>query len=305
MKKKPVNWKLEDIPDLSGQTVLITGANSGLGLQAAKVLSGHGAHVVMACRNEEKGRDAMDLIRAEYPKADLALMQVDLADLASVRCFADAFRERYDQLDVLFNNAGLMAPPLQRTRDGFEIQFGTNHLAHFLLTGLLLDRLEAAGAPRIVVLSSFAHRMGDIYFDNLHAQKGYSRWKFYGQSKLANLVFALELDRRLRERDSKIKVVPVHPGYSATGLQRTVVGGGLFNALVAQPQDKGALPGIFAATSELAESGQYYGPNGPMELRGVPAEASMRKRALDRDLAARLWSVSEQLTDIQYLDDDA
>jgi hypothetical protein len=301
MKKKPLNWSTEQIPDLSGRTILITGANSGLGLEAARMLAGHGAHVVMACRSEEKGRDALDLIRSDHPNASLELMSLDLASLDSVRRFAEDFRQRHDRLDVLINNAGLMAPPLQYTQDGFEIQFGTNHLGHFLLTGLLLERLEAAPEPRIVVLSSFAHRMGDIYFDNLNAEHGYQRWKFYGQSKLANLMFALELDRRLRATGSKIRAIAVHPGYSATGLQRTVAGGGLFNALMAQSQEKGALPTVFAATSEQAESGKYYGPHGFMELWGMPTEADMRKLARNREVAQRLWAVSEELTGTRYL----
>jgi len=163
-------------------------------------------------------------IRAQHPDADLVLMELDLADLDSVRRFAETFRQKYDRLDVLINNAGLMAPPLQHTRDGFEIQFGTNHLGHFALTGHLLDRLEAAVEPRIVVVSSLAHRMGNIYFDNLNGEKWYRRWQFYGQSKLANLMFALELERRLKDEGSSVKVMAVHPGYSATNLQQGIPG---------------------------------------------------------------------------------
>lgn len=301
---KPLNWTPDAMPDLSGKTVLITGANSGLGLESTRMLAGRGARVVMACRNPDKGEQARDEVRAAHSDARLDLMQVDLADLASVRDFAQEFRQHYGQLDILMNNAGIMAPPLQHTKDGFEMQFGVNHLAHFALTGLLLDQLETAPDPRIVLISSFAHRMGDIYFDNLNAEKWYKRWNFYGQSKLANLMHALELHRRLRADGSSIRAVPVHPGYSATGLQRTVAGGGFFNALFAQSQTKGAYPQVFAATSERAESGQYYGPDGFRELWGLPAEARTRKLARNEEVAGHLWQVSEEMTGVYYLDVD-
>lgn len=296
-------WTPEQIPDLTGKTILVTGANSGLGLESTKLFVGHGAKVVMACRNQEKGRQALESIKAEIPDADLELMELDLADLESVKAFAYAFRQRFEKLDVLLNNAGLMAPPLQHTKQGFEMQFGTNHLGHFLLTGLLLETLEAADEPRIVCVSSVAHRMGNIFFDNINAENGYSRWRFYGQSKLANLIFALELHRRLRASGSSIKAIAVHPGYSATHLQRTMPAGGLLNAIVAQPQHRGCYPSVFAATSPQAESGQYYGPDGFMEMRGKhPAPAFIRKVAKNPDVAKKLWDLSEELTGIRYLD---
>lgn len=301
MKRTPFSWTPDDIPELTGKTILVTGANSGLGLESARMLAGRGATVVMACRNADKGRAAMESIRAQHPNADLTLMELDLADLGSVHRFAEAFRSNHDRLDVLINNAGLMAPPLQHTRHGFEMQFGTNHLGHFALTGLLLDRLEAAEAPRVVVVSSLAHRMGNIYFDNLNGEKWYRRWQFYGQSKLANLMFALELERRLREQGSSVKVMAVHPGYSATNLQQGIPGHGLFNAVTAQSQEKGAYPSVFAATSEQAESGRYYGPHGFMELWGMPAEAQVRRLARNQKVADRLWQESESLTGVSYL----
>ena len=301
MTKSPLSWTPDDIPDLTGRIILVTGANSGLGLESARMLAGRGATVVMACRNADKGRSAMATIRAQHPAADLALMELDLADLGSVRRFAETFRNSYDRLDVLINNAGLMAPPLQHTRDGFEMQFGTNHLGHFALTGLLLDRLEAADAPRIVVVSSLAHRMGNIYFDNLDGSRWYRRWQFYGQSKLANLMFALDLERRLKDNGSSVKVMAVHPGYSATNLQQGIPGHALFNAVTAQSQEKGAYPSVFAATSEQTESGRYYGPHGFMELWGMPAEAQIRRLARNQKVADRLWQVSESLTGVSYL----
>ncbi|TVP53246.1 MAG: SDR family NAD(P)-dependent oxidoreductase [Halomonadaceae bacterium] len=301
MKKKPLPWTPNDIPDLSNQTVIVTGANSGLGLESARMLSSHGATVVMACRDLNKGKAAMEDIRGDHPEAKLELMALDLADLASVRQFTDTFKQHYDRLDILINNAGVMAPPLQHTKDGFEMQFGTNHLGHFALTGLLLETLEAAEAPRVVVVSSLAHRMGNLYFDNLNGKKGYQRWKFYGQSKLANLMFSLELDRRLRGGNSSIQVMAAHPGYAATNLQRGIPGHKLFNAVTAQSQEKGALPSVFAATSELAQSGHYYGPNGFMEFWGVPAEAHIRRLARNEKVASRLWEVSAQLTGVSYL----
>lgn len=301
MKKTPFSWTADDIPDLTGRTVLVTGANSGLGLESARMLGARGATVVMACRNAQKGQRAIEDIQAQHPNADLVLMELDLADLGSIHRFAESFRRDYEKLDVLINNAGLMAPPLQHTRDGFEMQFGTNHLGHFALTGLLLDRLEAAEAPRIVVVSSLAHRMGDIYFDNLNGEKWYRRWQFYGQSKLANLMFALELARRLQAAGSPMKAIAVHPGYSATNLQQGIPGHGLFNAVTAQSQKKGALPSVFAATSEQAESGHYYGPHGFMEFWGMPAEAHIRRLARNPEVADRLWQMSESLTGVSSL----
>ena len=296
-----VTWTPEEIPDLTGQTVLITGANSGLGLESTRLLAGRGAEVVMACRNQTKGQEALDSIKAKQPDANLVLMSLDLADQQSVKDFAEAFSARYSKLDVLLNNAGLMAPPLSRTKDGFEMQFGTNHLGHFALTGLLLDLLGNAQAPRIVTVSSVAHKFGRIYFGNLNAEKSYYRWTFYGQSKLANLMFAQELHRRLKARGSKIKSIAVHPGYSDTHLQDGTAFA-LLNRFLAQPQDMGCYPSVYAATSGEVESGGYYGPNGFMEIAGYPAPARMRKLAQDEEVAKRLWEESEKLTGIHFLD---
>ena len=302
MKGHPFPWTPADIPDLSGRSIVITGANSGLGLESARMLANSGAQIVMACRDGDKGHRASSDIRAEIPEASLDVMELDLARLTSIRRFVEQFRERYDRLDVLINNAGVMAPPLQHTSDGFEMQFGTNHLGHFALTGLLMDRLKAGDAPRIVVLSSLAHRMGSIYFDNIDGRQGYQRWKFYGQSKLANLMFALELDRRLRAEDSTVSAIAVHPGYSATNLQQSIPGHRLFNALTAQSAEQGAQPSVFAATSESARSGGYYGPHGLMEFWGRPAEAQVRRLARNQNVRGRLWALSEELTGVRFSD---
>jgi len=297
-------WRPAMMPDLSGKTILVTGANSGIGLEAVKLFAGKGAEVIMACRNVEKAEVAAAEVRAVVPEARLEIMALDLADLASVKAFADAVKQRFSTLDVLLNNAGLMAPPLQRTKDGFEIQFGTNHLGHFALTGRLLELLEAADAPRIVQISSLAHRGGKLMWGNLNAEKSYSRWAFYCQSKLANLIFARDLNRRLEKAGSKVHAYAAHPGYSATHLQDTVPGGGLFNTIMAQPAEMGCLPGVMAATSPDVEPGGYYGPDGRiMELRGYPAPAFARKISDNKTVAQRLWQESERLTGVRYLND--
>jgi len=297
-------WRPAMMPDLSGKTILVTGANSGIGLEAVKLFAGKGAEVIMACRNVEKAEVAAAEVRAVVPEARLEIMALDLADLASVKAFADAVKQRFAKLDVLLNNAGLMAPPLQRTKDGFEIQFGTNHLGHFALTGQLLELLEAADAPRIVQISSLAHRGGKLMWGNLNAEKSYSRWAFYCQSKLANLIFARDLNRRLEKAGSKVHAYAAHPGYSATHLQKTMPGGGLFNTIMAQTAEKGCLPGVMAATSPDVKPGGYYGPDGRiMELRGYPAPAFARKITDNKTVAQRLWQESERLTGVRYLND--
>ncbi|MBD3644894.1 oxidoreductase [Alcanivorax sp.] len=297
-------WRPAMMPDLSGKTILVTGANSGIGLEAVKLFAGKGAEVIMACRNVEKAEVAAAEVRAVVPEARLVIMALDLADLASVKAFADAVKQRFATLDVLLNNAGLMAPPLQRTKDGFEIQFGTNHLGHFALTGQLLELLEAADAPRIVQISSLAHRGGKLMWGNLNAEKSYSRWAFYCQSKLANLIFARDLNRRLEKAGSKVHAYAAHPGYSATHLQKTMPGGGLFNTIMAQTAEKGCLPGVMAATSPDVKPGGYYGPDGRiMELRGYPAPAFARKITDNKTVAQRLWQESERLTGVCYLND--
>ena len=295
-------WTTNDIPDQSGRTAIVTGANSGLGLVTARELARAGASVVMACRNLDKGHAAIEQIRAAVPGAHVQLDELDLASLESVRAFAERYRATHDGLDLLINNAGVMAPPRRRTADGFELQFGTNHLGHFLLTSLLLDSMEGREDARVVTLSSTTHKMGRISFDNLNGDRRYFRWNAYGQSKLANLLFALELDRRLRREGSTVKSLAAHPGYASTNLQsaaaplvdRLVMKVG--NTVIAQNDEMGALPQLFAATEPGLQGGTYVGPDGPGEQRGHPTIVSPSGRAQNEDTARRLWQVSEELT---------
>lgn len=299
------NWHPELIPDLKRKTILVTGANSGIGLEAVKCFAARGAQIIMACRNAEKAEEAAAEVRAETADANLTIMSLDLADLSSIEAFAKAVNSRYEKVDVLLNNAGLMAPPLQHTKDGFEMQFGTNHLGHFALTGQLLPVLEAAPAPRVVQIASVMHLIGKFYWNNLNADKWYSRWAFYGQSKLANLVFGKDLNRRLELSGSKVRAYVAHPGYSATHLQDTVMGGQIINRIMAQPASMGCLPGVMAATSDTLQPGGYYGPDSKLlGLRGYPATAFARKITDDLAVAKRLWDVSESMTGVSYLNNE-
>jgi len=297
-------WTAKDIPDQSGRNAIVTGANSGLGLVTARELARAGAAVAMACRNLDKGHAAVEQVRAAVPDAHVQLEELDLASLDSVRGFAERYRSTHDGLDLLINNAGVMAPPRRRTADGFELQFGTNHLGHFLLTTLLLDLMEGREDARIVTLSSTAHKIGRIAFDNLNGDRHYFRWNAYGQSKLANLLFTLELDRRLRAQGSTVTSLAAHPGYAATNLQtaapplvdRLVMKIG--NAVIAQSDEMGALPTLFAATEPGLQGATYVGPDGPSEQRGHPTIVSPNRRARDEETARRLWQVSEELTGV-------
>jgi NAD(P)-dependent dehydrogenase (short-subunit alcohol dehydrogenase family) len=286
----------------------VTGANSGLGLIAARELARAGADTILACRNTEKGESAAREIESEVAGARVDVAALDLGSLESVRAFADRFRSGRDGLDLLINNAGVMAPgQRETTAEGFELQFGTNHLGHFALTGLLIGAMDGREHARVVTLSSGAHRIGRIGFDDLQWERGYSRWRAYGQSKLANLMFALELNRRLRAAGSEVKSLAAHPGYSATNLQsrggqsmldRVVM---VFsNRLLAQSAEMGTLPTLYAATKPGLEGGTYIGPDGFHEQRGYPAVAGMIREARDESVARRLWEVSEELTGVRF-----
>ena len=299
-----MSWSTEDIPDQSGRTAVVTGANSGLGRVAARELARRGARVIMAVRSTDKGDAALEEIRGEVPQAELEVRPLDLSSLESTRAFAAGFGE--DGLDLLINNAGIMMTPQQTTHDGFELQFGTNHLGHFALTGLLLGAVQAADAGRVVTLSSIEHKSGHIEFDDLQSEHGYAPRKAYQQSKLANALFGIELDRRLKVAGSKAISVLAHPGYSATNLQSTGPTGvmkrlmSVSNRLVAQSADKGALPTLYAATAPGVEGGDYYGPDGFMEIRGSPTHVNAIPEARDPDVGRRLWEVSEGLTGVRY-----
>jgi NAD(P)-dependent dehydrogenase (short-subunit alcohol dehydrogenase family) len=301
------NWSATDIPDQSGRLAVVTGANSGIGLIAARELARAGADVVLACRNVEKGDEALTSIRLDVPSARASVAALDLADLASVREFAGRLRGQHDRLDLLVNNAGVMAPPRRLTADGFESQIGTNHLGHFALTGLLLGALLNAPDPRVVTVSSDAHRIGRIRFDNLQGERHYNNWLAYGQSKLANLLFAFELQRRAADAGTALRSMAAHPGYSATNLQFAGPAGRLerltmamTNRMFAQSAEMGALPTLYAATVPDLPGGSFVGPDGFMGMRGHPHLVTAVGRAYDEDSARRLWEVSEDLTGVSY-----
>ena len=302
------NWTANDIPPLDDKTAVVTGANSGLGFQTARLLAARGADVVLACRNQQKGEEAIGRIHAEDPKAKIMLASLDLAALASVRSFAEAWGER--PLDILVNNAGVMAIPHRTTADGFEMQFGTNHLGHFALTGLLLPALLAAKVARVVTVSSTAHTIGRINFEDLQAERKYRRWRAYGQSKLSNLLFAFELDRRARRAGVDLVSAAAHPSYAATNLQATgpqMEGSSIkerlmavANRIFAQSDADGALPSLYAATMSDATGGSYWGPSRLFNSRGAPTAVSSTKASRDEAVARRLWEVSEHLTGVRF-----
>jgi NAD(P)-dependent dehydrogenase (short-subunit alcohol dehydrogenase family) len=300
-------WTVQQIPSQTGKTALVTGANSGIGYQAALELARYGAHVLLACRNAAKGQAALERLKREAPGAAAELVEVDMASLASIRSFATAFAGRGIPLDLLINNAGVMALPKREvTVDGFERQFGTNHLGHFALTGLLLPQLLAAPEPRVV--TSLAHRKGRIDFDNLQSERGYKPLGAYGESKLANILFAKELDRRARAAHSRLISLAVHPGISMTNIMVNGPGTKNLTAIVLrilapimiQPDDAGALPTLYAATSPDAKGGEYIGPDGFQEFKGSPVVVQPRPQALDEAVGKRLWTVSEELTGVVY-----
>jgi NAD(P)-dependent dehydrogenase (short-subunit alcohol dehydrogenase family) len=304
-------WTAADIPDQSGRTVLVTGANSGLGLRTAEALAGKGARVLMGCRDAARGEAAQSGVAAIATGPLPELVPLDLADLGSVREAAQVVVAAADRLDVLVNNAGVMAVPLRRTVDGFELQFATNHLGHFALTGLLLPVLLGTAAPRVVTVSSNGHRMGrSDWSDPNWERRRYLKWLAYGQSKLANLLFTRELARRAHEAGSSLVAVAAHPGNSATNLLpastdasgRRVVGQMMNwgNQLIAQSDAAGALPQLYAATMPDVIAGEYFGPDRFFQLRGHPTRVGSSTAARDDDSARRLWELSEDMTGVTY-----
>lgn len=295
------NWAVEDIPDIGGKTAVVTGANSGIGFETALALHDAGARVIMACRSRQRGEEAASRM-APGPGGEIPSVEVlDLGDLGSVESFARGFCERHQVLDILVNNAGVMIPPLGRTAQGFESQIGINHLGHFALTGRLLRPLLAADAARIVCVSSLMHKLEALDLEDLGwERRKYNKWKAYGASKLSNLLFMRQLQRRLDEAGRPAKVAAAHPGWTNTNLQKHSGFATFFNPLLAQPSPRGALPTLYAATAEGVEGGDFYGPGGAFELKGPPRRAAFGGRSLDDDLAASLWSLSTELTGVGY-----
>jgi NAD(P)-dependent dehydrogenase (short-subunit alcohol dehydrogenase family) len=297
-------WTTTDIPDQTGRVAVITGANTGLGYETAAALADHGAQVVLAVRNLDKGKDAAARITAQSPGANVAVQELDLTSLDSIRAAAEQLRAEHDRIDLLINNAGVMWTPKSTTKDGFELQFGTNHLGHFAFTGLLLDRLLPVAGSRVVTVSSMGHRIrAGIHFDDLQWERSYSRVGAYGQSKLANLLFTYELQRRLAPNGTTIAVA-AHPGGSRTELARNLPALLAVVAPVLMPlfqgADMGALPTLRAATDPGVLGGQYYGPDGFGEQRGYPKVVASSEKSHDIEVQKRLWAVSEELTGVVY-----
>ncbi len=301
-------WTEADIPDQHGRVAVVTGATSGIGFETARALAQKGARVILAVRDEAKGRNAVEEIRRAAPSATLEVRPLDLADLKSIAAFVDHFEDTFGSLDLLINTAGVMAIPYRTTADGFEMQFGTNHLGHFALTLQLLPALLAAPAARIVTVSSINHRFGDIDWKHLNSRTGYHRWNAYAQSKLANLLFAFELQRRLDAIGTRAISVACHPGFTATNLQfagPAMEGSHLKAAfwkvaqIAAQSAQQGALPTLYAATASDVNGCDYIGPTGPGEIRGAPGKVESSQRSHNCDDAERLWELSEQLTGVK------
>jgi NAD(P)-dependent dehydrogenase (short-subunit alcohol dehydrogenase family) len=312
MRTSGGKWTAADIPDQAGRTIMVTGANSGLGLETAKAVAAAGATVLMACRDASRAQAARDEVHAGSSGASVEIVPLDLADLESVAVAAKTVAEREAPLDVLVNNAGVMAPPRLQTRDGFELQIGTNHLGHFALTGRLIEKLLAAEQPRVVTVSSMAHRAGSISFDDLSwERRRYMRWPAYGQSKLANLLFTLELARRSEAAGTDLVATAAHPGYAATNLQTAGVGLGragpllkpfmrIGNVIFGQSDAMGALPVLYAATAPAVRGDDYFGPDGIGEQHGHPRLVGRSGRAADPDAAQRLWELSTELTGVGF-----
>lgn len=308
--QRTMPWTSDDIPDLAGKTIVVTGGNSGIGYEAALQLAAHGADTILACRDMRKAGAAAEQIAIAHPHARLEVMELDLANLASIEKFAATLGARRQRLDVLCNNAGVMALPKRKTADGFEMHIGTNHLGHFALTGRVLDLLRATPGARVVNVSSTFHKVGKMNFDDLHGDRSYWKWGAYAQSKLANLLFTFELQRRLQATGAAVISVGCHPGYASTNLQTagprmagSSFGEGVWewiNDIFAQPAEMGALPTLYAVAAGGVEGGDYFGPDGPGEMRGHPTKVKATARARDEESAKKLWTISEELTAVRY-----
>jgi NAD(P)-dependent dehydrogenase (short-subunit alcohol dehydrogenase family) len=299
-------WDSDDIADQNDRVGIVTGASSGIGYETARVLANKKAMVIIAVRNLQKGNSAVDKIKVENSDADVHVMELDLANLASVRSFAEKFKRQSNRLDLLINNAGVMMPPYSKTADGFELQFGTNHLGHFALTGLLIDLMIKTENSRIVNVSSGAHHYSDLNFDDLNwANRSYHKTKAYSDSKIANLYFTYELDRKLKERNLSTSAIASHPGWTATELQRHAGILRFLNRFVAQDISMGALPTLYAAVGPDVKGSDYYGPSGWREMRGYPKKVESSKRSHDKAIAQKLWKVSEELTGVIFFRSEA
>ncbi|MBD3321176.1 MAG: SDR family NAD(P)-dependent oxidoreductase [Chitinivibrionales bacterium] len=293
-------WTHKDMPDCMDKKAVVTGANSGLGFYTARALVQKGAEVILACRNLHKAIEAREEIETTCEGCITSVMQLDLSSLASVRKFSEEYAKRYDRLDILINNAGVMAPPYAKTEDGFELQFGTNHLGHFALTGLLINLLLPSRGSRIVTVSSGAHYIGAMDFDTLNWEKNYARWPAYGRSKLANLLFTYELQRKLDRANAGTIAAAAHPGWAATNLQRESLFFRTFNPLFGQKPGQGAWPILYAATAHDVQGGDFFGPGSFFGLRGHPKKTRSSERSYDQTTAGRLWEISEKLTGVHY-----
>ena len=294
---KNSNWTAENIPDQKGRIAIVTGSSSGIGYEAAKVLANKNAKVIIAVRNLTKGEIAKSNILGQNQSADVEVIKIDLSDLASVKSFVEEFKNKHKKLDLLINNAGVMIPPYSKTKDGFELQMGTNHFGHFALTLQLLDTIQATPNSRIVNVASAAHKYGNINFDDINWEnRKYKSWRAYGDSKIANLYFT----KALASRQNKVIVTAAHPGWTATELQRHSGLFGFLNQFFAMKQDQGALPTLRAAIDENAKSGDYFGPDGWQEWKGYPVKVDTNKLAKDTSIEKRLWDVSEELTKVKF-----
>ena len=293
-------WTPAQIPDLSGRLAIVTGANSGIGFHTARHLAEKGAEVILACRNMAKAEDALERIRQGHASARVQASALDLSELASVEAFAERTLAAQPRIDLLINNAGIMIPPYGQTSAGHELQFATNHLGHFALTGRLIPRLMTTERSKVVTVSSLAHNTGRIRFDDLHFARRYRPWGAYAQSKLANLLFTYELDRRLRSAGSGTTAVAAHPGYTATGITQASSWMDYFTPWTGQSADLGSWPTLRAATDDEAEGGSYWGPRWLFGIWGAPKRVRSSRASRDEATAARLWSVSEELSGVRY-----
>lgn len=302
MSKK--KWDSNNIPDQKGRVAIVTGSSSGIGYETARALAEKNAIMIIAVRNPQKGKAAAEKIVANHPDAEVNVMELDLASLDSVRHFATQFKGVHSRLDLLINNAGVMMPPYSKTADGFELQFGTNHLGHFALTGLLIDLINKTSDSRVVNVSSSSHHYGELNFDDLNWEnRPYKKMKSYGDSKIANIYFTYELQRRLQDAGSNTLVAASHPGWTATELQRHVGILGFLNHFFSQDITMGALPTLYAAVGEDVKGSDYYGPSGWKEMRGYPKKVESNTLSHDKEIAAKLWEVSEELTGVKFLSD--